>query len=297
MLKKEERRDPGVIFVPGMIVRMSKICISCGAINSDKAIACNRCGIALPQSPEDWEIKKKKKKSKKKKKKGEEGKNGKYALILLVAVIVVGISAYCLKDGHLPHGGLGTPKLSENEAEEVLTDVLSSEKRILEGIYESYEEREPVNVELVGIEQDGDTAVVDYRLVAAYRYADCEVIYHCDLVYISGTEKWKQGPSEIEVHWNYHDIEGVWEYRIIGSSDISRITVEKESDGYRFTYQYIIRNGSFKKVKEEKQCKIRMEDIENEIYSDDRNDRVSLFDGNHYFLSAEEGIEQFEKVE
>ncbi len=212
---------------------------------------------------------------------------GKKVFVIVLGVVLV-VRLYQFM------GKASVPKLSESDIESALSDTIQQEKDSLEGIFQGEREHEPIACSITDIVQDNETAVITYKFSANYNYASCDVIYHCNLIYIEASEKWKQGNSEKEVNWDYHDLEGVWQeidwYPGMAEQP-SSITVEKIANGYQFTA-----TGYWPKNLRGMQVEIKMSDLGDDISVTD-DGRAAILRQDMYWLSPEEGITEMEKIE
>lgn len=271
---------------------MSKYCISCGAANSDTASVCIRCrrsfyvkgsGCGEPGSIHI---------SNKKRSKG-------IGIIIIVMFVLFAVLFLYIGNGRIP-------KLAEAECEEIFSATIQEEKRYLEGIFEERTDHEPIDCSITDIEQDGNHAIVTFKLSAKYNYADCDLVCRCNSIYIDTTETWKEGGYERECNWNYHDLEGSWQEKDWHRSMVmefdsgpSTLLVEKTADGYLFTA-----TDNWVDEYQDTQVEVKMTDLssDSDVYSEGG---TRLFPKGYqsessfqcYNLSPEEGITDMEKVE
>lgn len=259
---------------------MSKICKSCGALNSDRANTCMRCGKSISYGGTGGE---------KNKVKPEQTHFGsKYIIIVGVVLLLAIVLLYKFAGNNK-----GVPQLTEAECEQLFSDTICEQEEYLRGIFQEERREEPIACSIADIEQDDKSAVVTYNLSAKYNYADCDLTCHCNAIYIDTTETWKQTNSEVECKWNYHDLGGVWQQEESFYSEPKIIYVETRQGGYAFTA-----TANWNSDEQGTKVEIMMDDLE----PDSEDGEKSIFNFPHvtrepFRLSPEEGITEMEKIQ
>lgn len=262
---------------------MSKYCFSCGAANANTANVCARCGKVLCSGNIEPRYK---------------GKSS----IGKIAVVLIAIAALFLLYNFIVNSRI--PSLTREECKDIFFGTIQEEKNELESIYLDGKEHAPIDCDITDIEQNGNEAVVTYKLSARYKYAECDITYRCKCTYIDNSVKWREGEYEREGNWHYHDLAGVWEERdwytsatIEFDSGPSVMSVEETEGGYRFTA-----SENWVEQYQGEQIEINMTDLSNSIEGMYGSYRIfpkgyqweSSFQC--YNLSPEEGITDMEKI-
>lgn len=275
---------------------MARYCLACGASNANNGKVCCRCGKSLLTGNMETERNVVTKNIKTNK--------GSKSVGIIFAIIIVALLAVVLLSRFVKM--VGSPKLDESEVECVLSKDILVEKNALESIFEREREHEPVTSNLEDISQDGNSAVVTYKYSAEYIYARHDVICRYNLIYIDGSDTWKQGQTEKEYKWDYHDLEGVWQETdwspsmvISDDSGPSKMTIKKVEGGYEFTA-----SENWIDDTQDEQIVLTMKELNEDDWNNQEGD-VRLFPKGYqsessfqcYNLSPEEGITDMEKIE
>lgn len=275
---------------------MSKYCISCGAANTETANLCTRCGKILYSMDEGG-------RTQKSVQMVPATRHNK-KIIIIISLLVVFAVACVFVFQFFDKGSIS--KLTEAECEAIFSHTIQEEENNLNEIFDEEREHDPVRCEITDIKQDGKNATVTYKLAAKYNYADCDLICHCNCIFLDTAEIWEEGSSKKEYNWTYHDLEGVWEEKdwhqswvIEGDSGPSTLSVVKTADGYQFSA-----TDNWVDEYQDQQIEVKMSDL-NEDTDFIGEGLVKLFpkgyqseyDFQCYNLSPEEGITDMEKVE
>lgn len=261
---------------------MSKICNSCGALNSDLTNICTRCGKSISFGNKGRETKKIK---------PVPVQNHSVSGYIIIVVLVVLFALVLL---YKFMGEKRIPQLTEAECEQIFSNTIRGEKDYLKGVFQEERRDEPIACSITDIKQDGKSAVVTYKLSAKYNYADFDLTCRCNAIYIDTTETWCQTESTgRECKVNYHDLGGVWQEKESFYSEPKIIYVSTIPGGYTFTA-----TANWNSDERGTEVEILMDDLE----PDNRDGESSIFNfphaaREHFCLSPEEGITDMEKIQ